>query len=161
MTTLDIIILATILVAAVAGAMKGFIGQAGTIVGVILGIICCRVFGSTLCARLIDPAGAHAETYRVALYVLLFIGVVLLVRLLAGAVIKLFGAMRIRVVDRVAGAIFSAGIWLLIASIAVNLYLLAVPADRTHFSDPEKPWRTTVARMAPNVMGYIATEMGK
>ena len=159
MSPLDIIILGVILVAAIVGAMKGFIHQAGTICGIILGIVVCRLFGPTLVARFVNPAGAHAEAYRVGLYILLFIAVLLVVRLLAGMIVKLFGTLHIRLVDRIAGAVFSVGVWLLLASIAVNVYLLAVPADRTHFATPTKPWRTTVASFAPSVMGYMATEM--
>ena len=161
MTPLDIIILGIILVAAIFGAMKGFIHQAGTICGIICGIVTCRIFGPALVARLVDPSGAHAETYRVALYILLFIVVLLVVRLLAGMIVKLFSTLHIRLIDRIAGAVFSVAIWLLLASIAVNVYLLAVPADRVYFSTPDKPWRTTVASFAPGVMGYMATEMGE
>ena len=157
MGTLDINIKDIYEIADVFGSMKGFVHQIGTIAGVILGIVVCRLFGDDVCRWLISPGSEHAAAFKVAVYLLVFIAVFLVVRIIAGLFTRVLGALHIRLADRIAGALFTMGMWLLAASIAVNIYLVVVPSDKAWFSVPGKPWRTALATFAPSLMGYIAT----
>ncbi|MDE6467685.1 MAG: CvpA family protein [Muribaculaceae bacterium] len=154
MSLLDIILIAIAIIAAVVGAIKGFLHQAGSIVGLVAGIIVCRLFGGDLADHLVNAGSAHEGALRAVVYLLLFVVVFIAVRLIAGLFAKALDVLHIRLLDRVAGAVFSVGLWTLAASILINLYLAAVPADISFFENPAKPWRTAVAKFAPAVMGY-------
>lgn len=157
MTTLDFIILGIILAATIVGAYKGFVSQAGTIAGVVLGVLGCRFFGSTVADRFITAGAEHETVYRALIYALLFIAIYLGVRFVASLFGKALSALHVRVVDRLGGAIFCAAAWMLAMSVALNVYLTISPDDRAHFNTPQKPWRTAVVDFAPEVLGFITT----
>ena len=48
MSAIDILIIIVIAIAAVYGVRKGMISQLGSIVGIVAGIVVCRLFGETL-----------------------------------------------------------------------------------------------------------------
>ncbi len=154
MSLLDIILIAIAIIAAVVGAMKGFLHQAGSIAGLGAGKMVARLFGSVLADHLVNAGSAHQGALRAVVYLLLFIVVFIAARLVAGLFAKALDALHIRLLDRIAGALFSVGLWALAASILINLYLAAVPADTSVFENPAKPWRTAVAKFAPALMGY-------
>lgn len=158
MNAIDYIILGIIILAAIVGAMKGFVNQAGTIAGVILGILACRFFGGAAADFIVTPGTEHEALYRTLTYALVFVAVVVVVKLVAGLFTKVISAMHIRIIDRVAGAVFSAAIWALGMSVALNVYLSAAPADRGEFNKRDKPWRSAVVGFAPQIMGYLTTE---
>ena len=151
MGTLDIIILAVILLAAVYGAFKGFVHQIGTITALVAAVLVCRFFGARVAASIVD-----ASAYRMLVYVLLFVLVFASIRFVADLFGTLLSKMHVRVIDRVAGGIFSAAAAVLVMSIVVNVYLTLAPADHRHFENcSNKPWRTAVISFAPRLMGYI------
>ena len=61
MTTLDIILLIVFVVSVALGFRKGMIVQAGSLGGIILGVLLCHIFGDR-CAAMIAGAG-EAPTY--------------------------------------------------------------------------------------------------
>lgn len=158
MNAIDYIILGIILLAAILGAMKGFVSQVGTIVGVVLAIIACRLFGSDAADFIVTHGTEHESLYRSLTYVLVFVAVFIVVKLLANLFSSVIRAVHLGIIDRVAGAIFSAAIWLLAMSVAVNLYLAVEPDDRGVFNHGDKPWREAVVDLAPHIMGYLTTE---
>lgn len=157
MTTLDFIILGIIAAAAIVGAYRGLVNQADTIAGVILAVLGCRFFGSTVADRFVSAGAEHETLYRALIYTLLFIAIYLCVHFVASLFGKALSALHVRVVDRMAGGVFCAALWLLAMSVALNLYLLVSPGDRVHFDTPQKPWRTIVVQFAPEAMGFITT----
>lgn len=88
----------------------------------------------------------------------MFVAVFIVVKLLANLFSSVIRAVHLGIIDRVAGALFSAAIWLLAMSVAVNLYLAVEPDDRGVFKHKDKPWREAVVDLAPNIMGYLSTE---
>ena len=162
MTAVDYIILAILVIGAVTGAMKGFLNQLGAIAGFILGILVARLFGGDVAAYLVPSGCEYESLYHMLVYVLLFIIVFLSVRLIAGMFSKALSAVNIRGIDRVAGAIFRVGVWLVVMSIAANLCFALSPDTRKVFApSPSKPWRAAVTDTAPALMGYLATESKK
>lgn len=157
MSLIDIVLIAVVLIAAIMGAVKGFVHQAGTIVGVILAVLACRFWGGDVADMLVNPADEYASIYRVLVYALVFAAVFIIVRLIAMLFGKVLSAMSVRFIDRLAGAIFSAIAWTLIMSIVLNVYLAFAPSDRARFDVPNKPWRSAVVKFAPQMMGYIST----
>lgn len=157
MATIDIIILLVLLCAGVYGAVKGLIGQIGLIAGLVLAIIVCRFWGGDVADIIVDADTTHAGVYRALVYAMVFVVVFFVVTFIAGLFGKALSKMHIRVIDRIGGALFSMGAAALIMSLFINVYLALAPSDRVFFSDTSKPWRSTVARMAPKVLGFITT----
>lgn len=155
MALTDIILLAIVVIAAVTGAMRGIVAQIGAIAALLAAILVCRFFGGTVADALVSHGSEHEATLRVLCYALVFVatyfGVWLLARLFGAAV----SAMHLRPFDRIAGALFRIAEWLIITSIVLNVYLAICPSDRAAFSNPAKPWRTTVVKIAPALAGYI------
>ncbi len=157
MNAIDIIIFALVLLAAIVGAAKGLIHQLGTIAAIVCAILACRFFGGDAADLVVDAQSEHAGVYRAIVYSLVFIGVFIAIRLIAGLFGTALSKMHIRVLDRVGGALFSMGACVLLMSIVLNVYLAFAPSDRASFASPSKPWRTAVAKCAPKVLGYLTT----
>lgn len=161
MGALDVIILVIVCIAAVYGAVRGLVHQAGTIIAVVLGVLVCRFGGARIAAMIVEPGAEYEGVYRVLVYVLVFVAVFFCVRFLATLFARTLSKMHIRVIDRVAGAVFSVALWVLIMSALVNVYFAAVPGEEAKFSRPGYPWRVAVVRLAPALLGYISTDSGK
>lgn len=157
MNALDLIILGILLIAAVMGAVKGFIGQIGTLAGIILGVIACRMFGGTVSDMIVGSGTVHEGVYRAMVYVLLFVAVYFVVFFIARIFGKVLSAMHIRIIDRIGGALLSMAAWAFFMSLALNVYLVISPDDRGSFSNHDKPWRPAIAQLAPRILGYITT----
>lgn len=157
MTAIDIIILAIIAVAAVFGAVKGIVHQVGTIAAVVCAVVVCRFFGGSVADHIVESGAEHEGVYRTMVYVLVFVVVFAGVRLIAGLFSTALSKMHIRILDRVAGAVFSAALSVFAMSLLLNVYLAIAPDDRPRFETPGKPWRYAVVYFAPKVLGYITT----
>ena len=155
MGALDIIIIVIIVLAAVYGAIKGFMHQIGTLTALVAGVLVCRFFGARVADAIVDAGAQYASVYRLMVYVLLFVLVFARIRFVAGLCGTLLSKMHVRVIDRIAGALFSVAAAVLTMSILVNVYLTLAPADRCRFENSNKPWRTAVISFAPRIMGYI------
>ena len=89
MDTIDITVCVIALVAAVTGAMKGFMRQAADVAGLVGAIIICHLFGATVADMVFAPDSPHATLWRAIVYVGLFVAVMTcaaLVGRLCGAV---------------------------------------------------------------------------
>lgn len=154
METIDIILLVISAVAIVTGAMRGFVRQAGTISGLVLAIVACRLFGSQAAQWLIGSGSEHEVLLRAvaytAIFVIVFVGVSLLARLIHSA----FAAVSLGWLNRVAGAVFRLGLWMVLTSLVLNIWLTAAPADSGMLN--AKPWRHALVELAPRLLGYFA-----
>ena len=77
MTTIDLILLAIIGIALVTGWLRGLARQVGTVAGIILGIVICRVFGSGIADYFVSRGSEHASVARACVYAVLFVAVYL------------------------------------------------------------------------------------
>lgn len=151
----DFIILGVGVIALVTGALKGLVHQMGTIAGLICAMLACRFFGDAVADFFVSPTNEHATLLRALVYIMLFLlvffGIALLARLLGAAL----SAVKLRVFDRVCGALFRLLLWMLFVSIAANIYIAVSPSSSPQFYSKSKPWRTTVTTLAPEFLGYI------
>lgn len=154
MAAIDILILVVVGVAAVMGFSRGIIGQIGQIAGVIGGIIAARLFGARV-AAFFAGADAPSAIDNVAGYVIVFLVAYFAVWLVAKFVRGTVRAVHLGIIDRLAGAVFKGALWLLMLSIALNLYIIVSGPDST-FDDPKAPWRAATVKFAPAVLGYLA-----
>ena len=157
MDIIDIIILGVGVLAAVYGAVRGFVHQAGTIAAVVCAILVCRFFGSRVADVAVTAGAQYEGVWRMLVYILLFVVVYAGVRLVASFFTAALQKLHVRVLDRIAGAVFSLGVWMLVLSLLLNVYLAVAPADRAKFSVGDKPWRGATVQLAPKVLGYITT----
>ena len=155
MTFIDFILLAIIAVALITGWMRGLVHQIGTVAGIILGIIVCRIFGGDVTAYFVDRSSEHADIARACVYAVLFVAVFLGCNLIARLISSILKAVKLKIFDRAAGAVMRTFLWLLFTSLAINIYLSVCPADRARFNRPDKPWRTVAVELAPKLLGYI------
>ena len=131
MDSFSLFIIIVVVVAAAWGWYKGFICQAAQVIGFALGIAACRIFGSRLATALCgeDPSGADTVLYYVMAYVVLFIVVYVLVWICSRAVKGLLKTLRVGILNRIGGAIFSICKWMLLVSLVLNMWVAVSPAS--------------------------------
>ena len=122
MNILDIIIVIVLILGAINGFRKGFFYEAAGLIGLVAGIY--------LAVLLTDIAGTIAETLtswnigavKVTVFIIIFILVVILVRLMGNALTKLFKAIYLNFLNRIAGFFFGLLKWAFL--LAVIVYIL-------------------------------------
>ena len=116
----------------VMGVRKGLMGQLGSVAGVIIGVVACRLFGPQV-TDMIMPAGQGPEVNSMSkyaysilayagVYIVAYYAVILVARLLRTVTHTLL----LGPLDRMAGAVVSIVKWLLALSVALNLYAIIV-----------------------------------
>ncbi len=152
---IDIILAIVIASALVSGAIVGLVRQLGTLVGFVIAVLACRFFGGDVADMFVSADSAHAVVLRgccyAAVFVLAFLSVSLLARLLHATV----NAMKLGAVNRVLGALFRAVLWMVVASVCLNIYFAFAPGDKDGFRNPSRPWRAWVTDAAPALVGFI------
>lgn len=135
MSVTDIIIVIIFAGAVVLGYRKGVIRQAGSLCGVVGGILACRSLGDKATALATEWLGADvagnssADIYvasvvgNVALFLLVWFGIWVFSLILRKAVHTLF----LGPVDGIAGSAFMAFKWFLVMSLLLNLYKIGWP----------------------------------
>lgn len=148
---LDILLIAVVVIGCVIGFSKGLLGQLGQLAAVIVGIIGARVFGPTISSWISEGNSAVdiAAGYGIA-----FVAIYFVVWLLSRMLKSIIHTVHLGIIDRLCGAVFKAAQWLLLVSIAMNIYVMAVPAGADEFQT--KPWREYTLKFAPAALGYLA-----
>lgn len=154
---LDIFILVSTVAVFIFGFVKGAIGQLSMIAGFIAGIVASRLFGESL-ARFFTGTDSPGMLETAAVYAIVFI----LAYLLAWVIVRVFRktvhAASLGFVDRLAGAVIKTFVWLMIVSLAMNLYLI-VKGNEHEIEAPGKPWRAMIVRLAPATLGFLKNEL--
>ena len=114
MSWLDIIILLPLLIGLVRGLMKGLVIEIASIVAIVLGYIGSRLWGAMFAAWLIKQFSWPETVCMVVAYALLFIGISLLLHVLARAISKLFQKVSLGWLNRLFGGIFGTLKWAII-----------------------------------------------
>ena len=114
MSWLDIIILLPLLIGLVRGLMKGLVIEIASIVAIVLGYIGSRLWGAMFTAWLIKQFSWPETVCMVVAYALLFIGISLLLHILARAISKLFQKVSLGWLNRLLGGIFGTLKWAII-----------------------------------------------
>lgn len=137
MTTLDIILIVVVVVAAIYGYYKGILSQIGALAGVLVGIICCRIFASDLTTILNDfflDATSTTDSSRflnsVVAQVVLFLVGYFGARWIASLMTTIFKKVKLNIVNRFAGAVFAVVQGLVIMSLVLNLWIAVFPESK-------------------------------
>lgn len=159
MSTLDIILIVVVVVAAMYGYYKGFVRQIGALAGIIAGIICCRVFGADVTAFLNDfflDATSTKDSSRflnsvvaqVVLFMLGYFGA----RWAATLLSSLLKKVKLNTLNRAAGAVFAVVQWLVVLSLALNLWIAIFPSS-TIVTDSSSIVDERLINLAPDILG--------
>ena len=125
----DLVCILIMAAAVVLGGRRGFMAQTGAFIGIIAGIIVCRVFGDDLAGTFTSPADTAGTRmlHTVLAYVVLFGVCYLGGRLIGSALRGTIKVLHLGWVDRIAGAVLKLCEYLLIFSILLNLWMALFP----------------------------------
>lgn len=157
MSAIDILILLIFVVSIIYGLRRGFISQLGSVGGVIVGILACRLFSEPV-TRLFAGSNPDANDLYISgvfACVLLFIVGFIAARLIAGLVKTVTRTLHLTVFDRIGGALFSLFEWFLIFSLLLNIWQAFRPDINITSGSRLAGGRAAVAVVdfAPKVLG--------
>ena len=165
---LDIIGITLLIVFFIRGYMKGLIVAAFSVLAVLLGLICALKLSEVLADRLKDEGLVNSGWAPLISYLVLFTGVMLLVRLIGKALESTMQAVMLGFVNKLAGGALytfvTAVAWSILLWIGSRMALLeqkTIDASKTyaHF-EPIAPWTFSkagsVLPFARNVFSELA-----
>ncbi|MBR3830358.1 MAG: CvpA family protein [Muribaculaceae bacterium] len=159
MNTLDIVVVSVIVVSAIYGYYKGILSQVGGLVGIIAGVICCRIFGDDLAVFFNDTFANSTSTKEstiflnnVIAHVVIFVAAYLGMRFVASLMSTVLKKIKLGTINRVAGAVFAPVQWLVILSIALNLWIVVFPETELVKSSSGIA-NETIINLAPDIFG--------
>lgn len=153
MSAFDIFVIVVAVAGAALGFRRGLIAQAGQIIALMGGIMACRVLGPRA-VELLSPEIPAPVADTALAYALLFIAAYFIILLVARLIRGVISAVHLGVLDRLAGAVFKAFVWLLLLSVLLNVWAALIPGSdltdtRAH------PRRAFIMRLAPAINGYV------
>lgn len=127
MQTLDIIVLAILVIMTIIGLVRGLVRQLGDLVALVAGVIGANLWGKGFTAWI----EAHTEwsliICQILAYIALFLAIYLSIRLIAHFIKALSQLVRLGWLDSIAGGIFSAFKTILFISLLLNLAMAILP----------------------------------
>lgn len=150
MTLVDILAIIAVLAGLILGWRRGMVAQLGSLLGIILGIVCCQVFAGPLAQAFSEPTD-NPDTilmHTVISYLIIFALCYTVGRLLSGLLQRITDAAHLGAVDALAGSIFKGAEYLLALSMILNLWVAVFPNTRI-----DGPLATPVADFAPAILG--------
>ena len=161
MTFVDTITVLLFVASVVIGYMRGLVRQATSLLGYILGIIACNMFGDTATDILLTVMPSAAEwplasvtTHAVAVIVL-FLLISLSVRVAGMFLRSVIGMLHLGIVDNIGGSALCLFKYFFIFSILLNLWLMVNPTSDTFTTEHilgNHPFVETI-NLAPRVLG--------
>ena len=161
MTFVDTITVLLFVASVVIGYMRGLVRQATSLLGYLLGIIACNMFGDTATDILLTVMPSAAEwplasvtTHAVAVIVL-FLLISLSVRVAGMFLRSVIGMLHLGIVDNIGGSALCLFKYFFIFSILLNLWLMVNPTSDTFTTEHilgNRPFVETI-NLAPRVLG--------
>lgn len=150
MTAFNIFLILLAIVAGALGFRSGIIKQIGSLVGIVAGIIGCRIYGEAVAQWGISISSEETSPVLVTIlaYVAVFILAYLALTLAASLLRNIVKAIHISFIDRIAGSAFRIVLWFFVLSIALNVWVAFLPEQA-----PQGIWAQRVEKIAPIVMG--------
>ena len=142
MNWLDVILILPLVVGLVRGLMRGLISEIIAIVVVILGVICAKLWAPPFSAFLLKQFAWPQGVCDVVAYTLLFLGVAIILSILAKWLYKLLRAIHLGWANRLFGGIFG------LAKYSILVLIVVFAMDRTnqsfHYLDESPVVKTSV-----------------
>lgn len=135
MSTLDIVMIVVIVVSAAYGYYKGILSQMGALAGVLVGIVCCRLFAAELASFMnetfLDPATSKASSRfmnSVIAQVVLFLVGYFGARWGASLLSKVLKTIKLGTINSIAGSVFAVVQGLVLFSLLLNVWIAINPS---------------------------------
>ena len=161
MTFVDTITVLLFVASVVIGYMRGLVRQATSLLGYILGIIACNMFGDTATDILLTVMPSAAQwplasvtTHAVAVIVL-FLLISLSVRVAGMFLRSIVDMLHLGIIDNIGGSALCLFKYFFIFSILLNLWLMVNPTSDTFTTEHilgNRPFVETI-NLAPRVLG--------
>ena len=139
---LDVLLVLPLVVGLVRGLMRGFISEVIAILVVILGVIGARLWAPSFSAWFLVQFAWPKEVCDVVAYTLLFLGIAIVLSILARLLTKLMRAIHLGWANRVLGAVFGIAKYGLLVLIAV--FLTDKLNESTHWLDESPILKSSV-----------------
>jgi membrane protein required for colicin V production len=144
---LDFIGLALIVLFFIRGYMKGIIVAVFSVLAILLGVVCALKLSHLLASYLLEKGWVTSGWGQLISYIILFVGVILIVRLIAKAIENAIGGMP-GVLNKIIGCILYAAlaivVWSSILWLCNRMHLLTpegIASSKTyHYISPIAPW---------------------
>ena len=135
------------------GFRRGALAQIGAIFGVLLGVICCRVFANKLAFIFVDPTDSTESVVlaKVLANVVIFVVCYIVGRLIGKTLTAITKSLHLNIFNRIAGMIFTILEYALILSLALNVFIGVFP--RTKIATRHTTVKNMVVNFAPKVLG--------
>lgn len=161
MSIIDLIIILVFIGAAAYGWWRGMIVQIGSLAGVLLGILLCRLFGDSFCgflAGLFSDGTPSDDTVYIAgviANVLLFLVGFISAKIVAHFIKTVTRAVKLSLIDKLCGVVFAIFEWFLVLSILMNIYQICRPTSHILSDSALGGGRAAhaIMNLAPNVLG--------
>ena len=142
MSWLDIIILLPLLIGLVRGLMRGLVVELTAIIAIIFGFIGTKIWGVPFSVWLSNQFAWPEAVCSVVAYALLFLGITILLNVLARLISKLFKAVNLGWLNRLFGAVFGVIKW----AVIVLFLVLCVHRldDQFHFFKEELKQQSSI-----------------
>lgn len=153
---LDVIGITFIILFFIRGYMKGFIIAAFSLLAIILGIICALKLSHALAVFLFDKGIVTSGWAQLVSYIIIFVGVILLVRLIAKAIETALNLVMLGLVNKLFGGILyaftAAFIWSSLLWLFNQMHLIS---PETIAASHSYKWFTPVAPWVCTHLGHL------
>ncbi len=159
MTTIDIVMLVVVVATAIYGYYKGILSLMGSLAGVLVGIVFCRLMADGLTSFLnetfLDPETAKASSRflnSVIAQVVLFLAGYFGARLIASLLTKVMKTIKLGAVNKFAGAVFAVVQGLVVLSLFLNVWIAIFP-DTELLNSSSGIATKHLINLAPDIFG--------
>lgn len=149
----DLVCILIVVAGFVFGFRRGFFAQTGSVLGVILGVIGCRLFAGDLVAHFSAPDDSERTVLltNIMTYVIVFAVIYFACRLAGSFLTSLFRALKFGFLEKLCGAVFTTLEYTLIFSLFLNAWIAVFPDTslRSDYSGVKE----FVLNFAPDIFG--------
>jgi membrane protein required for colicin V production len=161
MNIVDLILIIILIAAAIRGFIKGFFVEFASVAALILGVLSAMMFADSLKIWMSGVVSWRPETVKVVSFLLIFIGVVIVVHLIANLLEKFVRAIALGPLSRIGGAIF--GVVKTAFILSVLMYVIARIESYNLTIIPKEPKRGSryyapIEKLAPNLFPFLREE---
>ncbi|MBO5787941.1 MAG: CvpA family protein [Bacteroidaceae bacterium] len=130
MNVIDVIYALATLLALVFGYREGFIKKVSSIVGIVFGLFNATVLHESASTIIFKYTGWDEVVVSVSAYVIVFILSVIIIKLVAGLLTWLLELLGLQIVNRLAGALLSAFIMMIIVTAIIDVSAMVAPENK-------------------------------
>lgn len=117
MSWLDIIILIPIAFGLIRGLVRGFVVELTAVVAIVAGVVCAKIYAPSFGNILTDTFTWNQQVCNIVAYMLIFIGVALLLHVVAKLISKLLRTISLGWLNCLLGAVLGTAKWAILVSV--------------------------------------------